>query len=572
MQETFGTIRGEVSQDLLQKADHLFLNSDASVWTELLQNSRRAGATCVEIRIDELSEKQCLVTISDNGKGVSDFRHLVILGKSGWDQETDKKEDPAGMGLFALCRSEVEVHSGNLRAKISPSCFRGESVAVVETMEQSVHGTQVRFTRASTKAAMRIALQEVTEFCPLEVRLEGTSLVRHEFLEGALYCEEIDGIEIGFSTYFRWGYSCRDENWNFYGSRIRGEFAGIEGLLGHSSDGSPVTLVARLNVLETSRVKLQLPDRRAIIQDEFLAAFQRKARAAAYRFFKTQQRHALPYRNWVEAKDLGVDLPEAAFLLTTWHARPKDESISDMFGKPEHQLLDNLAEAVLVDDDCLNVHTLEAAFETGATMQGKLYAINRAYQGYSWYDKLPVIADVTILIDGVVYALWETTRTARPRTLEIELTIRQRDHTDRLLRLPALIHVEPDEWNWNEYEIVAVLNSPWDTDLSRGPFSLPEFLSWAVFCYSDEGDTWDTQKSYFDEDTEEKLGAYFRSRTDNLVDLLAKALSHRFRSAAKELSICEVRFKLGGPDNAEWSIELIEDSQAASAPTKDPSI
>src|SRR5437868_241643 len=102
MQETFETIRGEVSQDLLQKADRLFLNSDASVWTELLQKSRRAGATCVEIRIDELSEKQCLVTISDNGKGVSNFRNLVILGKSGWDQETDKKEDPAGMGLFAL--------------------------------------------------------------------------------------------------------------------------------------------------------------------------------------------------------------------------------------------------------------------------------------------------------------------------------------------------------------------------------------------------------------------------------------------------------------------------------------
>jgi hypothetical protein len=572
MQQILEIIRGEVSQDLIQKADRLFLNSDASVWTELLQNSRRAGATCVEIQIDEQPEKQCLVTIRDNGKGVSDFRKLVMLGKSGWDQETEKKEDPAGMGLFALCRSEVEVHSGNRRAKIIPACFRGESVALVETTDDYVHGTQVRFTRASTKAALKSALHEVTEFCPVDVRLEGTPLVRHDFLEGALYREVIDGIEIGLSTHFRWSYSCIDHNWNFYGSRIRGDSEEIEGLLGYSGDGAPGKLVARFNVLETSRVKLQLPDRRGIIQDEFLAAFKRKARAAAYRFFKTQAQHALPYRNWLEAKQLGVDLPEAAFLLTTWHARPKDDSIPGLFGEPEHHLLDTVAEAVLAEDDFPSAHTLEAALETGATMEGKVYEINHAYRGYSWYDNLPVIEDATILIDGVDYETWKTTRAARPQTIEIELTIQQKHNADRIFRLPALIHVETDQWNWNECEIEAVVNSPWDNDVSGGPFSLTEFLSWAVFCYSGEGDTWETQKSSFDDDTEELLSAYFRSPKANLAELLAKALGYRIRSAAKELGICEIHFKLGGPEKADWSIEMIEASSAVEPPATGGSV
>src|ERR1700736_4172894 len=110
MQQTPEIIHAEVSQDLIHKTDRLFLNSDAGVWVELLQNSRRAGSTRIDISIDERPPEQCLVTVRDNGTGVTDFRKLVVLGESFWDEDTRWKEDPAGMGLFALCRSDVEVH------------------------------------------------------------------------------------------------------------------------------------------------------------------------------------------------------------------------------------------------------------------------------------------------------------------------------------------------------------------------------------------------------------------------------------------------------------------------------
>jgi len=41
----------------------------------------------------------------------------------------------------------------------------------------------------------------------------------------------------------------------------------------------------------------------------------RPHRAAAYCFFQRQPRHALSFKNWQEAQRLGVELPEAAYLL-----------------------------------------------------------------------------------------------------------------------------------------------------------------------------------------------------------------------------------------------------------------
>ena len=45
------TVRGKVNVALLDKADRLFRNDDAGIWTEILQNARRAGATSVDLTI-----------------------------------------------------------------------------------------------------------------------------------------------------------------------------------------------------------------------------------------------------------------------------------------------------------------------------------------------------------------------------------------------------------------------------------------------------------------------------------------------------------------------------------------
>ncbi len=561
MQSERQTISGKVNAAILDKVDRLFRNDDAGVWTEILQNARRAGATCLDVSIEEVSPDRgpSLITVADNGCGIENFQSLLTLGASHWDSETQGREDPAGMGFFSLCRCEVEVHSGNRRATITPSVFMGKCEAEVLESDGFVPGTRLRFAREAAKSGLIQALERASEFCPLDVRLEGRLLPRRDFLEGALYRETIDGIEVGFSTQFRWEWSWHhDSNWNFYGLRIADPFDKFTGLLAPDERPSSLTVHARFNVFDTGRVKLQLPDRRAIIQDEFLAAFHRKARAAAYRFFQTQDRHVLPFRNWREAKDLGITLPEAACLLETWHADPVDENTDPVFGYGEQRLLADTSHVLLMDRDIPDAHTLEGALRSGAKLERDWYREEPQYEGYSWYDRLPRIADTRTLMDGVPWEERPSPETVRPASIEVELRIEEAGQPDRTLYLPALIHVDSN--CANELSFTAVRQSPWDNDELKGPFSVFDFLLAATFCASDdvESDSWNTQREAYEEAIEREVNSYFRGARASLTAILRKAIGWEASRLAEQIGIKEIRFKRTGNGRMAWDAELLD--------------
>ena len=161
------TIRGAVNVALLDKADRLFRNNDEGVWIEVLQNARRACATTIAVSIEEVSPDgdSCTVTVEDNGRGITDFQTLVTLGRSGWPEETEAAEDPAGMGFFSLCHSDVEVRSGKKYVRISRAVFLGKADADIEEREEFVPDTRLRFQPSSTRRALVAAPERVTEFC-----------------------------------------------------------------------------------------------------------------------------------------------------------------------------------------------------------------------------------------------------------------------------------------------------------------------------------------------------------------------------------------------------------------------
>jgi hypothetical protein len=561
MKSASETVRGKVNVALLDKADRLFRNDDAGIWTEILQNARRAGATSVDLTIKPVqpTENSCVVTVQDDGRGIEDFQSLLTLGTSDWSTETQSAEDPAGMGFFSLCRSQVEVYSGDRFVKVTPAVFLGKAEAYVETGGDFIQGTRLRFTRQSSRDALIAALKQVTEFCPIEVWLEGQSLPRHDFLAGALYRELIDGVEVGFGVAFEHGHSYyHDANWNFYGTRIHHPFESFIGLL-DDNKRSVSTIYARFNVLETGRVKLQLPDRRGIIEDEFLKEFERKARAAAYRFFQTQPQHVLPFRNWKEAKTLGVDLPEAASLLTSWHAESRDESIEPLLGYPEAGIVTDLTHVILADRDLLNAHTLDAARHCGANFPGTLYRTEPEYAGYAWYDRLPRIADTAVFVDGVSFEEYELPRsgTERPARIEIEIAIEQLKGEGQRLRLPVLIHVDTSEVN--EINFVAVKQSPWDNENLAGPFPIVDFLIWATFSACDdfgECDSWATQAENYEEDVKRIVNEYFRGPRATLLGILRNAVQLDASSLAERLGVTEIRFKRTASGRHDWNVEL----------------
>ncbi|MDP3136753.1 MAG: ATP-binding protein [Burkholderiaceae bacterium] len=77
---------------------HLFSTS-STVLAELMQNSRRAGATQVEFAIDEAART---IRVSDDGCGVGDFNNLLQLCESGWDEAVTLTDSPFGMGFFSV--------------------------------------------------------------------------------------------------------------------------------------------------------------------------------------------------------------------------------------------------------------------------------------------------------------------------------------------------------------------------------------------------------------------------------------------------------------------------------------
>jgi hypothetical protein len=547
MGKTVERVRGRVSPAILDKVNRLFRNDDAGVWVELLQNARRAGATTAQVHIEEL-KGDCKVSVTDDGSGIDNFQSLLTLGDSEWNAELSALEDPAGMGFFSLCHSEVEVHSGHRRAILTPEVFLGRQDAEVVDVAENVPGTTIRFTRPSSKAHLIAELERVAEFCPLSVTVDERALSRHEFLEGAEYREWIDGVEIGIAPAFRWGWNWPDANWNFHGARIRHPVACPDGWLTRDNHGRLVRaqLHVRFDVRNTSAVKLQLPDRRAIVEDDFFRSFQKRALATVYRFFASQERHVLAFTNWSEARDLGITLPEAAPLLTTWHATPRDEFLDQIFGEPQTELVRDASTVLLVDDDIADPHTLEAALRSGASIEGTLYQEHAPFAGYSWYDQLPRLFQTSVIIDGATCAEWKQAGRQRPERIEIEAVIRQDSRPESKLSLPTLIHVDSEAIN--EPTFTAVAGSPWDDNELPEPFPVVDFLMWSTFSASDafgECDSWETQREQYQDAIERIVNEYFLGPRAALLSLLRGAIPWEAHEYLEQLGVSEIRLKRG---------------------------
>ena len=78
---------------------HHFFSKPSLVFTELVQNAQRAGATEVFIDVDD---EKGILKYKDNGKGVTDPKVMLVLADSGWEKEIQRNQEPAGWGLFVL--------------------------------------------------------------------------------------------------------------------------------------------------------------------------------------------------------------------------------------------------------------------------------------------------------------------------------------------------------------------------------------------------------------------------------------------------------------------------------------
>ena len=411
--------------------------------------------------------------------------------------------------------------------------------------------------RRFRKQTLSDALAKVTEFFPIDVYLDENVLPRHDFLEGAIYREVIDGVEVGFATSFKHRMSgFHTQNWNFYGLTIHHPSSGISGIV-RPKETSPLTLEARLNVLETGRITLKLPDRSSVVQDEFLKQFEPKVRAAAYRCFQKEPCHALSFKNWREAAELGIVLPEAVCQLTTWSAPCGDDAVDRPFGYESTYILSDLKRAMLVSGDLPFAHTLQGALHCGATFDHDLYEERPEFSGYS---------GTTSYLDSSMWS-WQWmglrgrrcqafTPQNRPSEIHLSVHIRQLGREDRAVRLPAYVHIDTQQPN--EISFVAVKASPWDNEELSGPFDLQDFILWATFCASEdlESDSWQTQFDYYEDRVQEELNEYFRGPRANLIVQLRK-LCLDANGLANRLGVTEITLQRPESNTRDWNIKLL---------------
>ena len=114
---------------LLKTMRFAFARRDTVV-AELIQNSRRAGATRIDIDYDR---EKAQLRISDDGCGLGDFAKLIHFSVSGWDQETQSIEQPFGIGFLSAiyAGTAVTVESRGKRVEIESSAVLSGSRADV---------------------------------------------------------------------------------------------------------------------------------------------------------------------------------------------------------------------------------------------------------------------------------------------------------------------------------------------------------------------------------------------------------------------------------------------------------
>ena len=197
MMSTPRIIRAAVGPKVLSHAADFFNHSATTIFSELIQNARRAGATRVDITVMAQNDVGgAFVAFNDNGQGIADPADLLRFGGSGWNNDIERIEQPAGMGFFSLATRGVQVASNDWAIDISPRAFRGDEDVLVDPAPYRA-GTAVRFSSNMTGSQIEAAIKTESRYAPIDVTLNGATLPREDFLAESTASVVAHGVRIG---------------------------------------------------------------------------------------------------------------------------------------------------------------------------------------------------------------------------------------------------------------------------------------------------------------------------------------------------------------------------------------
>ncbi|MEI8197565.1 MAG: ATP-binding protein, partial [Phycisphaerae bacterium] len=307
------SIQAQVNTRLLAKASRLFTGTLAGRIIEILQNARRAGAKHVII-----TNHNGLVTIRDDGRGITDFAKLLDLGGSGWQPNLESSEDPAGVGLFSLAPRKLTVRSRGHKVVIDESGWTGTPVEVLTDPPglpicppdiTAGAGTELEFADDPWDAAQ---VKSRAVFTGLEVVVDNEPCPSERFLTGRAVTYRELGCRIQVvpeSAVSHWHRDaalshnfCDNVLLNFHGQVVAFGY--------HPTSNHNLHFLVELTGQPTG-IRLMLPARTCLVANDAFTQLKAALEREAFLYLKRQRHHRLPYKEYLRAKELGIELPES---------------------------------------------------------------------------------------------------------------------------------------------------------------------------------------------------------------------------------------------------------------------
>jgi len=494
------TIQAKVSPKILQKAHLLFNQSHEGLLHEILQNCRRARATNVEITVLPSGEGS-KITILDNGIGIGDPQNLLHLGNSGWEEDIQGMESPAGMGFFSLCHlpEGVSVASNDWETHIDAAGFRGSTTCELHPRPH-LTGTKLTFFLPIHQSHTIETFEKALRFYPIQATLNKKPATQMGFLSKVNWTTKIDGGTIGISPTHQSDYEPRI---NFYGITIQTKINSQTNLV---PELWPVDVLVDLT--DNSTLDLVLPARQTIVQNRKLENLRTACRRATYQFLlETKTAHNLPHSYYKEAHSMGIPIQEAKPELmlemptnihegfSYWSGETAPNYPGDIQKETPHagSILSKLADSEV------------AALHISGQPIPLLFREKPGMEGYSWYPKNKATKLVQVLTFPDGKTIRESTEEApeiqkrdntkksdHPKTITLELTL-DINRVEEIKTFPTFIAFDASDWG---EEAVA---SNWlpkkgnaekvDTDILKALFFSPSS--------EPESDSYETQEEYF---------------------------------------------------------------------------
>ena len=515
------TIRARVHDGAIDRVTRFFAASLADAFVEILQNSRRSGATRLDVVTEAVAESDALHTIcaavTDDGRGIADPAVLLSFGESGWDSETAHREDPAGIGVYALSKRGCSISSRPRRfggepapgwcVVLTPECFLGKEEAAVLADDEAPypHGTAISFIATETLESIRTAVTGAARHCPLPVTFNGEAVERRAFLDGALHAERWRGFTFGVFRNRLTGFNNPDLN--FHGLTIAVRLPSVDAVEGGSWS-------VRADIDACPELELVLPARKEAVQTPFLDEMRNAARRAIYRAMAAAEpAPRIAFADHIKAAQAGIAIPEPPAELRPW--RPGIADVDDWRNTPPFAPVGADTLVIAVDPEPQDAQPFWRAAER-AGISGRLFEGDTRFEGYGWYDTLARVTDLrTDIIDsgvthpldalraasdpssGTVTAPGVPDTLARPDAIHMHLNVVRGDGPPETMTVSADLAFAGEGWCWIEDAQPLVTGHS-----TLDPAELKQLLRASFFAPSDDADSdsHETQKARFEQD------------------------------------------------------------------------